>query len=102
MNAIKGIWHGGQVLLQEPADWPDGTTLIVEPAAPHTTLGLREEDWPMKPDEIATHLARMDQIQPLDMTPEEEGAWEAARKAQRDYDVLNFEQRSQRIEGIFQ
>ena len=102
MNAIKGIWHDGQVLLQEPADWPDGTTLIVEPTAPHATLGLRDEDWPIKPDEIAKHLARMDQIQPLEMTPQEEAAWHAALKAQRDYDTANFEPRTQRIEGIFQ
>ena len=102
MNAIKGIWHDGQVLIEEPGDWPDGTTLIVEPAAPTASLGLREEDWPMKPDEIAKHLTQMDQIQPLEMTPEEEAVWQAARKAQREYDFLNFEQRTQRIERTLQ
>ncbi len=102
MNAIKGTWQDGQILLEEPADWPDGTTLIVEPAPAHACLGLRDDDWPIDPDGIAKHLARMDQIQPLEMTSEEEAAWQAARMAQREYDIANLEQRSQRIEGAFQ
>jgi len=84
INAITGTWQHGQVLLDEPDDWPDGTTVVVEPAAPEVSAGMLEQDWPSTPEEIAKHLARMVQIRPLEMTPEEEAAWHAARRDQKD------------------
>ena len=29
MSAIKATWKNGQVLLDGPADWPDGRRLVV-------------------------------------------------------------------------
>ena len=102
MNAIKGTWHSGQIILEEPADWPEGTELIIEPASPELTFGVCEEDWPTDPAGITAHLALMDQIEPLDMTPDEEAAWRAARKAQKDYDTTNLDQRTRQIERAVQ
>src|SRR5262245_58456533 len=94
MNAIKGTWKNGQVVLTEAASWPDGTQLMVEPVSQEQTLGSRDEDWPTTPEGIARHLALMDQIEPLEMPPEEEAQWHAARKAQKQRDLATWEDRS--------
>ena len=102
MSAIKGTWKHGQIILEESADWPEGTELLVEPVPQEATLGIREEDWPTDPQGIAKHLARMDQIEPLEVTPEEEAAWQAARKAQKEYEIAKWNERCKRIEGLFE
>jgi hypothetical protein len=33
MGAIKGVFRSGQIVLDAPADWPDGTTVLVTPVA---------------------------------------------------------------------
>jgi hypothetical protein len=35
------------------------------------------------------------------MTPEEEAAWEADRKMQKEFDIANAAERDRRIKGIF-
>ena len=69
--------------------------MIVKLAPQQVTQGIRDEDWPIDPEGIARHLRLMDRIEPLEFTPQEEVAWQAARK---DCDIANFEQRSRRIE----
>jgi hypothetical protein len=101
MNAIKGKYHNGQIILAEKADWPEDTEVIVEPICHEQTLGMREEDWPTDPEGIAGLIARMEEIEPLVMTPEEEAEWHAALKAQKDYELATWEERVKRIEGLF-
>jgi hypothetical protein len=101
MTAIKATWKNGQIVPDGTVDWPEGCRLIIEPVAEEATLGIREEDWPETPEGIARHMALMDQIEPLIMTPEEEAEWRAALKAQKDFDKANFEERAKRIEGLF-
>ena len=72
---------------------------IVELAPQQVTQGIRDEDWPIDPEGIARHLRLMDRIEPLEFTPEEEVALQAARKAQKDCDIANFEELSRRIES---
>jgi hypothetical protein len=31
MSAIKGIFRNGQIVFEAPADWPDGTEVLVTP-----------------------------------------------------------------------
>jgi hypothetical protein len=93
MHAIKGTYKDGQVILERPANWPEGTEVIVEPIARERSLGVREEDWPADPEAIDRHLALMDRIEPLEMTPEEEAVWQAARKAQKDFERANWDRR---------
>ena len=86
MNAIKATWRNGQIVPLEPIDWPEGTEVLIEPQIEAETIGMREEDWPTTPEAIEKHLALMDQIEPLILTPEEEAAWEADRKARKEYE----------------
>lgn len=39
----------------------------------------------------------MDGIEPLIITPEEEAEWEAARKAQRDFEKARFEEKAETL-----
>jgi hypothetical protein len=102
MSAIKGTYQNGQVILKERADWPEGTEVLVEPVSVERSLGIRDEDWPTDPEGIARHLALMDRIEPLVMTPQEEADWEAARKAQKEHDLATSEERARRIERLFE
>jgi hypothetical protein len=102
LNAIKGVFRNGQIVMKEPVDWPEGTELRIEPADEPTSYGLRDEDWPTTPEGIARHLALMDQIQPLEMTPEEEAEWEAARKERKEWDLAHWEEYCKKIERLFE
>jgi hypothetical protein len=66
MNVLQGAIKNGQMVLDEPAELPEGSwveALPVEAAWP--TLGMREEDWPTTPEGIAALLARMDRVEPM-------------------------------------
>ena len=78
MSAVKARWKNGQVVLEAPADWPEGRRLVVaeEPVDD-------DNDQPDDPETIARWLAEFEAIPPLEMTAEEEAEWQAARKAQR-------------------
>jgi hypothetical protein len=100
MPAIKGTIQNGQIVPDEPLSWPEGCRVLIEPLPATETLGLPEEDWPTDPAGIARHLALMDQIEPLIRTPDEEAEWQAARKAQKDFEKANFEKWSRQFAGI--
>jgi hypothetical protein len=93
----------GQIVLDEPARLPDGTRVEVVPAeGGRPTMGIREEDWPTTPEGIAALLKRMDDLEPLAMTPEEEADLAAWRKKRKEHELANWEQRSRRIEELFE
>lgn len=102
MYRIKGTYKGGQVVLGQPADWPEGTEVLVEPIPRERTLGLREEDGPADPQGIGRHLALMDRIEPPVMTPADEAAWQAAREAQKEFERASWDRRGQKIEELFE
>ena len=100
MNAIRSVVKNGRVEVDAPADWPDGTPVRVE-------LGLNDQseyddERPETPDEIQAWLRWYHSLEPIVMTLEEEAAWEADRKMQKDFDIANAAERNRRIEGIFE
>jgi len=97
MDVIKAVVKNGRIELNAPDDWPEGTEVLVEPLPQGEVIGLREEDWPGRPAEIARLLSRMDQIEPLDFTPEGEAEWEAARQARKEFEKGQF---GERAEGL--
>lgn len=94
MSAIKGIIQNGQVILQQPTDWPDGTEVTVTPAA--------EDDGPMTPEEIARTLAAMDKIEPFDMTDEERAAIEADRQARKEWEKAHFNEHADKLRRLWE
>lgn len=101
MKTILGTVRNGQIIADQPIEWPEGCRVVIEPAE-ESTLGIREEDWPTTPEGIARHLALMDQIEPLEMSAEEEAAWQAARKAHKEWEKSNFDKWSRQIEELFE
>jgi hypothetical protein len=102
MNAIKGVVRNGQVVLDAPAELPEGTRVEVVPVeSARPTLGMREEDWPTTPEGIAALLARMDQIEPLEMTEEERADLEAWRRKVKEYHLANWDRWARDVEGLF-
>jgi hypothetical protein len=100
MNAIRSVVKNGRVEVDAPADWPDGTPVRVE-------LGLNDQseyddERPETPDEIREWLRWYHSLEPIVMTPEEEAAWAADRKLQKEFDIANAAERDRRIEGIFE
>jgi hypothetical protein len=57
---------------------------------------------PETPEEIEAWLRWYHSLEPIVMTPEEEAAWEADRKMQKEFDIANAAERDRRIEGIFE
>ena len=75
MNALQGTIKNGQVILDAPAALPDGARVEVRPIEEaRPPLGMREEDWPTTPEGIAALLARMDQVEPGWLSPEDDAA----------------------------
>ncbi len=101
MAAIKGVIRNGQVLLSQPATWPDGTEVTVAQLdAPQTLAG--DDDRPMTPEEIARTLAAMDRVEPFDMTQEELAAWEAERRARKEWEKAHFQERADKLREMWE
>jgi hypothetical protein len=91
MNVLHGAVKNGQIVLDEPAELPEGSRVEVLPIeAARPKLGMREEDWPTTPAGIAALLARMDQVEPGWLSPEDDAAWRAALREQKDIEKARF------------
>jgi hypothetical protein len=97
MSAVKAIWKDGHVVLQGRPDWPDGLRLVVaEEAMPG------DDNQADDLESVARWIAAVDAIPPLEMTVEEEAAWQAARQAQRDLDKAAFNARADALRRVFE
>src|SRR5262245_23155339 len=101
MTIIKAIVHNGQIEVEDRIDLPDGTELLIPIPDRTTALGMREEDWSNSPEAIEAWLRWYDSLEPLDFTPQERAAWEAARRDQKAYELAQWENHSRRIEERF-
>lgn len=102
MTAITVIVKNRQVVVEVPADWPEGCEVVIEPVPTETAVGMREEDWPATPEGVAALLQRWDEREPLEMTPGEEAEWQAARRAQKEFEKATFDQRAERVRRTWQ
>ncbi len=99
MNAVKGTWKNGRIVLDRPIDWPDGCRLAIAPLAEEETLGIREEDWPTTPEAMADWLKWYDSLEPLEVTVDEEAEFEAWRRKIKEYSIAKTQER---IAGLFE
>jgi hypothetical protein len=102
VNAIKAIVKDRRLELEVPADWPDGTEVVVEPLHTEATLGIREEDWPETPEASASWLKWYDSLEPLIFTDGEKAKWESARQEQKDFDKAAFDQRAEKLKRFWE
>jgi hypothetical protein len=98
MSAIRGTIRNGQVVLDEPADLPDGTRVTVgrEPIELMT-----EDEQGDDPESIAAWIAWAESVQPLILTPEDEERIRQARADQKAWELANWEAHSKKIEDLF-
>src|ERR1700758_2625324 len=98
MNAMRGTFKNGQVLLSSPPDWPEGTQLLVEPLPQDATLGIREEDWQDTPEAISQWLRWYEALEPLTFTPEEKADLATWRQKVKEFTIDTMHKS---IEGLF-
>lgn len=96
MTAASGTYRKGKVILNEPVDWPEGTE--VEVIAAGEKIGLTEAEWPTTPEGIAQLLQRIAELEPLEITPEEEAEFQAWRRKVNEYGINKMRRRWQNDE----
>jgi hypothetical protein len=82
MSILTGVIHNGRVELDAPAPLPDGTRVRVEPETDEAFI--RDEDWPTTPEAVEEHVRRMEQLDPVLLTPDDDARIASARAAVRD------------------
>lgn len=102
MKAIRAIWKDGRIVPTQPIDWPEGTALVVEPVDESRAAEVERDLLDDTPEAIARWLAWYDTLEPLIFTPEEEAAWQAARRECRDREKSQFDERAERLKGLFE
>ncbi len=86
MDAVRSIVRGGRVELMAPPDWPEGTEVLIEPAAAAAErIGIDEAEWRDDPSSLADWEAWIGSIEPLEYTPEE-----SARMADFDAQMRRY------------
>ena len=93
MTAVHAKWKDGQVVVEEAVDWPDGCELEVRPMNRNGSVDDLDD-----PELIARWIAEFQATPPLQMTAAEEAEWQAARQAQREFELKTFPQRADQIQ----
>ena len=93
---LKGVVRNGRIEVAEPIEFPDGTEVMIA-----ESRAVESDDDPMSPEEIARVLAAMEKIEPFMLTPEEEAAWEADRKARKEREKAHFMENAQRLRRMW-
>ena len=103
MNAAHATYHDGQLVLDEPVDWPSGTRAVVVPetVAAEPDFNLRNEDRPSTPAELAELRAWFDAREPLVFTPEEQAAWEATRQQEKAVQIELMTKSWEELDRLF-
>lgn len=99
MSGLRATVVNGKIVADAPTDWPDGTGVYIQPA--DEVVGLPDDDRPPTQEEIDRTIALMDQIQGPFLTDEEWTAWEAARKAQKEYELSKWEEQTEKARKLF-
>jgi len=93
MEEIQGTYRDGHVELAAPVNWPDGTPVTVQPrspsaeAPPSKEWGMDEAEYEDTPEFRAKLIAQLISFEPLELTPDDEAEWEAARKWRKDHSI---------------
>ncbi len=103
MTALQGTIKNGQIILDAPAALPEGTRVEVRPIeGAWPMLGMREEDWPTTDEGIAALLARMEQVEPGWLSPEDDAAWRRALRAQKEFEKSQFLADAEKLRSMWE
>ena len=99
MSVVRGVVADGKVVVPVPADWPDGTEVVIRPA--EETVGLTEEEWLDTPEAIEEWVAWLQSLKPF-MTPEDEARWQEARRVQKEFELSKFEEHAEKLRKMWE
>ncbi len=103
MNEIQGTIKNGQIVLDAPAALPEGTRVeVLAIQGPRLTVGMREEDWPTTQEGIAALLARMEQVEPGWLSPEDDAAWRGTVRAQKEFEKTQFFADAEKLRSVWE
>lgn len=78
METAFGTYREGRIVLDTAVDWPESSRVLIQPVEQY---GLIEGVWPADgtAEGNAEILRRMDAVEPLELTPEDDAEIAAAR-----------------------
>jgi hypothetical protein len=99
MITIKATVRNGRIEVDAPLNLPDGTELTIPIPERTDALGMRDDEWSDTPEAIEAWIRWYDALEPVEFSPGERAAWEAARQEQKDFELSQWEKQFQRVEG---
>lgn len=102
MSAITGTVKNGLIVLDEPGDLPEGGRVVVQPVESAENLGMSESEWQDSPEAIADWIAWYDSLEPLELSAADEAQIKAFRERQRQLGKSSFDERSERVQKVWQ
>lgn len=100
MSTIRGTIVDGQIVPDVPPPWANGTRVVLQPESERT--GTDGDDQGDDLESISRWLAWYDGLQPLILTAEDEERIGHAREEQRAYELATWEERSRKLEQLFE
>ena len=87
MSAIRATWQNGQVLLDNPADWPEGRRLVVMEERPADIEFMTEDEQSEDPQAIERWIEELRALPALTWTPEQEAEVMAWRQKAKEFNL---------------
>jgi hypothetical protein len=87
MDAIKATYKQGQIVPDEPVDWPEGHRLLVQEDPFPEIEFMNENEQSDDPAEIQKWIEDLRSIPPLPMTPDEEAKLLAWREQVKKFNL---------------
>jgi hypothetical protein len=99
MGTIRGKYINGKVVLDAPADWPEGAEVEVRPADddPPGTVG---PVWDNSPEGVASWMAWYRSLEPFILTPEDEERIRAAREERKAFELATREAYTEQLRKL--
>jgi len=91
MSAVQGTYNSGRVDLDSPVSWPDGARVKV--SQEDAPIGLTESGYCDNAESREAILSKMDALEPLEFTPDEELEIAAARESIRQASIRSVRKR---------
>jgi len=96
MNTVTGRYQDGKVILDASVNWTNGMSVYVSLTT--EKVGMTEAEWPTTAEGIQELIQKMRSFEPVELTPEEEAQWMAARQAVKQYSIKKMEEQEDLFE----
>ncbi len=93
MNAVETTVTNRRIEVPAPADWPDGTKVVVDvmpslaPNCLDDVVFMTEDEQSDDPAAIERWMAELESLPGITMTPEEEAEMHAWRKREKEFNL---------------